>query len=226
MFLEISNNSSTTKNRDIVRIRRTPLNTAPIPLCLHRVAFTKKFQRSGRPAGRPLVEYQLAVASSFSRRPNRSSSIFDKRFNLNNLDKPVLIYCRTERNIGHCRHALTQRVIVADRANDLSPGWSETVEAALFSTAPRSIVFPHVRTSRKDEKKTSREKIGRQICVPNHEAFVHRYFRSLPVQFVERGIAYHSFNFLLQFVDFVVFKTLALANYFSTNMETSTAFDI
>lgn len=116
MFLEISNNSSTTKNRDIVRIRRTPLNTAPIPLCLHRVAFTKKFQRSGRPAGRPLVEYQLAVASSFSRRPNRSSSIFDKRFNLNNLDKPVLIYCRTERNIGHCRHALTQRVIVADRA--------------------------------------------------------------------------------------------------------------
>lgn len=126
MFLEISNNSSTTKNRDIVRIRRTPLNTAPIPLCLHRVAFTKKFQRSGRPAGRPLVEYQLAVASSFSRRPNRSSSIFDKRFNLNNLDKPVLIYCRTERNIGHCRHALTQRVIVADRANDLSPGWSET----------------------------------------------------------------------------------------------------
>lgn len=139
MFLEISNNSSTTKNRDIVRICRTPLNTAPIPLCLHRVAFTKKFQRSGRPAGRPLVEYQLAVASSFSRRPNRSSSIFDKRFNLNNLDKPVLIYCRTERNIGHCRHALTQRVIVADRANDLSPGWSETVEAALFSTAPRSI---------------------------------------------------------------------------------------
>lgn len=116
MFLEISNNSSTTKNRDIVRIRRTPFNTAPILLCLHRVAFTKKFQRSGRPAGRPLVEYQLAVASSFSRRPNRSSSIFDKRFNLNNLDKPVLIYCRTERNIGHCRHALTQRVIVADRA--------------------------------------------------------------------------------------------------------------